>query len=117
MAPYLAKLYGERLVGQTHVFPNCQSTGANLTAKLHRICKAAGVDTWPKAWVNMRASCERDMLLNHTIDDCAGWLGHSPTTALRHYKRVVKEQRTREAGSALRLFKTPEPPEAKGEAS
>lgn len=117
VARHLHRLHEQRLVGQRFVFPNCQSSGANLTAKLHRICQAAEVPKWPKAWVNMRASCERDMLLNHPIDVVAGWLGHSPETALRHYKRVVKEQQTRDAGRALRLFKPADLPDVKGEAS
>lgn len=117
LAVHLKALYATRLVGQTHIFPNCQATGSALTAKLARICRDAGVEPWPKAWVNLRASCERDMLLHHPIDDCASWLGHSPETALRHYNRVVKDQRTREAGGALRLFKPPQQGEVKSEAS
>ncbi|MEN1682104.1 MAG: site-specific integrase [Planctomycetota bacterium] len=116
-ADQLTALRREALIGQTHVFPNCQANGSALTAKLNRICKAAKVEPWPKAWVNMRASAERDLLLNHPIDDVASWLGHSPQTALRHYNRVAKDQRTRDAGRALRVFKGGEEPEVKGEAS
>lgn len=117
IGPHLDALRKHALVGQTHVFPNCQSSGSALTGKLRRICGAAEVEPWPKAWVNMRASSERDMLLNHPIDDCAAWLGHSPETALKHYNRVAKDQRTRAAGRALRLFKPGSEGEVKGEAS
>ena len=82
-------------------------TGAAITGKIHRLCHQIGVETWPKMFVNLRASCERDLFkAGHAIDEIAAWLGHSPEMALRHYSRVVKEQKARAAGRALRAAKT-----------
>lgn len=117
LAPLLSESWEAAVVGQVLVFPNCQSRGPALTGKLRRICNAAGVEPWPKAWINLRASCERDLLEQHPIDVAASWLGHSPATALRHYNRVAKDRRTREAGEALRVVKQAAKPEVKSEAS
>lgn len=104
LRPYLLEASEQALVGQTHLFPNIQSSGAAITKRVYGMCKAAGLEEWPKLWVNMRASCERDWLDKYPIDVVATWMGHSPATALRHYSRVVKDQTTKQAsGGALRV--------------
>jgi hypothetical protein len=52
---------------------------------------------WPKPFVNMRASCERDLLKRYPIDAVAAWMGHSPEIALRHYNRVAREREAQAA--------------------
>jgi len=106
LAPYVTEAWDAAHVGQTLVFPNHQVTGAAITGRIHRLCRQIGVPTWPKTFVNLRASCERDLFkAGHPIDEIACWMGHSPEMALRHYSRVVKEQLAQKAGktvSALR---------------
>ncbi len=110
--PVLPYLYAhrERSEGEL-VFPSHQNTGAAITGRLATLCKKAGELLWPKPFVNMRASGERDALqAGHPIDVVAQWFGHSPEIALRHYNRVVKERQARSASGALRVGETTDDP-------
>ena len=58
-------------------------------------------------FVNLWASCERDPFkAGHPIDEIAAWMGHSPEMAIKHYNRVVKQQKAQASGSALRAMNT-----------
>lgn len=85
------------------VFPTLPSTSASLTDRLEGLCRKARIVLWPKPFVNMRASAERDMLRTLPIDQVTAYLGHSPTTALEHYSRVAKDLRATAEGRALHL--------------
>lgn len=104
--PYLYAL-SERCEDNTTLalmFPRHQKTGAAITGRLSALCRKAGEVLWSKPFVNLRASGERDALkAGHTIDDVSRWWGHSPEIALRHYRRVVKEQTAKLAAGALRV--------------
>jgi hypothetical protein len=50
-----------------------------------RIIKKAGVEQWPKLFVNCRASCEKDLMEVHRPDAVLAWIGHSARVALEHY--------------------------------
>ncbi len=102
VAPHLDAAWEAAHKGQKLIFPNQQSTNAAITGKIHRLCHRLGIPTWPRMFVNLRASCERDLLRQHPIDDVTAWLGHSAATALTHYSRVVKDQSTASVASALR---------------
>jgi integrase len=85
------------------MFPNHQTSGAAITGRLAVLCRKAGEVLWPKPMVNLRASAIHDaMTLNSDIYTVAPWFGHSPTISLRHYNRVVKERKARQAYDALR---------------
>lgn len=80
------------------MFPKHQTTGQAITGRLAVLCRKAGEVLWPKPFVNMRASAERDaMQAGHQFDKVAQWFGHSPAIAIRHYSRVVKEREARSA--------------------
>lgn len=89
------------------MFPRHQTTGAAITGRFAALCRKAGEVLWPKPFVNLRASAERDaMQAGHRFDKVAEWFGHSPAIAIQHYSRVVKE---REARSASGRFLPAEP--------
>ncbi len=89
--------------GATLVFPNLQISGAALTNRLECLCKKLGIVIWDKPWINIRASAEADILKTMPINEAAAILGHSPSTALKHYNRYAKELRAIAQGRALRL--------------
>lgn len=125
LEPLVTDVFEAALVGQTHALPHLGGvTGAAVTGRAQRACRAAGVVPWPKLWVNLRASCERDLLEKHPIDKVASWLGHSPMVALKHYSRVARQADASAAGtppdrreSLLRVDPVASQSEAKGEAS
>lgn len=84
-------IYDRAIVGQTLALPNLSAiTDTALTGRIKRAVQAAGVTPWQKPFVNLRASCERDLFKAHPIDDVCAWLGHSPLVALKHYSRAAK---------------------------
>jgi integrase len=89
--PHARALFDAAPVGQTLALPNLgQLSGAAITARARRAIVAAGVTPWPKLFVNLRASCERDLFSRYPIDDVCTWLGHSPSVALKHYRRTAQ---------------------------
>lgn len=88
--PHLAALWDKAAEGEPLVFPTlAKVTGAGISGRLDTALRKIGVALWPKPWVNLRASCERDLLAGHPIDKVAAWLGHSPEIALAHYNRAT----------------------------
>ena len=65
---------------------------ANLGSIFGGYVERAGLVPWPKIVNNLRASMETDLLDGKygtlSIQVIADWLGHSPKTMLRHYRRV-----------------------------
>lgn len=103
MRPFLDDAWEHAPEGAVLMFPRHQGTGAAITNRLESLLRKIGEPLIPKPMVNMRASAERDAFaMGHAPDQVAAWFGHSPTTALKHYSRVVKERQARAASKALR---------------
>lgn len=95
--------------GAEYAFPRLRElTGAAITKRAKALIARSEGPDWPKFWVNLRASCERDLLEEHPIDKVAAWMGHSPKTALLHYGRVDQQR------SASVASPTASPPTASG---
>lgn len=106
--PLSAELYrllleaSERAVeGAKLIFFDAPATNAAWNNRLEVACRRARIAMWQKPKINLRASCEYDWLRKHPIDEVAEWMGHSPETMLKHYKRVAKQRTAQVAGSAL----------------
>lgn len=76
------------------VFPRLGTLDSSqLSGRLQRLCREAGVALWAKPWINLRASCETDWQEEgRSIFETAEWMGHAPEIALRHYNRVAKDR-------------------------
>jgi integrase len=81
----LHDLFDAAQVGVEAVVPRLRYASANLRTMLHKIMTRAGVKPWPRAFHNMRASCATDWVERFPAHVVAGWLGHSPMIAARHY--------------------------------
>ncbi len=106
--PLAPELYSQLLeaseravVGGSRIFFACPNTNAAWNNRLEVACRRARLAMWEKPKINLRASCEYDWLRKHSIDEVAEWMGHSPETMLKHYKRVAKQRTAQVAGSAL----------------
>jgi integrase len=111
VVPYLLDAWEFAPNREELMFPRHQGSGAAITNRLASLCRKAGEVLWPKPFVNLRASAERDCLkAGHQIDKVAPWFGHSPIIALRHYNRVFKEREARAAAGDLRASTPPDDP-------
>ena len=92
--PHLEAAFEAAEEGATYVFPEKYRLraqgpggwgGANFRTQLLRIVRKAGVDSWPRLWHSLRASCESDLAQSFPLAIVAKWLGNTPSVALRHY--------------------------------
>ncbi len=74
--------------GESLVVPMAGRPGANLRTTAEKVIERAKVETWPRLFQNLRASCETDWVQKYPAHVCAKWLGHSPTIAAQHYLQV-----------------------------
>ena len=62
---------------------------ANLRTTLKKVIQRAGLETWPRLWHSMRASCETDLAREYPLAVVAKWLGNTQAVAMRHYVDVT----------------------------
>ena len=96
--PYLEAAWDEAPEGAEYVIPEeyrrrAQGPGgwanANLRTTLEKIVRRAGLETWPRLWHSMRASCETDLARQFPLAIVAKWLGNTQAVAMRHYVDVT----------------------------
>ena len=78
---------------ETRILPGVADGTVNLRTEFSRIVVRAGLRMWEKPFQNLRSSCETDWLemFPGRIAAVAGWMGHSPTVAMRHYAQVLPQ--------------------------
>ncbi len=84
----LADAFDAAATGERAVVPMAARPGANLRTTAEKVIERASVETWPRLFQNLRASCETDWVQTYPAHVCAKWLGHSPTIAAQHYLQV-----------------------------
>lgn len=86
---FLTRAFEQAPEGAEFVFSEVwRREGANRGTHLKRLIVRAGVQVWPKAWQNLRASAATEIAEKHPAHVCAAWLGHSITVAREHYLTV-----------------------------
>lgn len=88
---YLLELQEVAEIGEPLVFPNYQKSDIAIRNQLERLCRSIGIVMWPKPFINMRGSCETDLVESFPIHVVAAWVGHSPRIMQKHYVKVTKE--------------------------
>ena len=61
----------------------------NLRTQFTKIIRRAGFEPWPRLWVNLRSSCETELVQRFPAHVTAAWLGHTPEIAQQHYLQVL----------------------------
>lgn len=84
LRPYLEAARRDAKEGCEYVISRAEG-GPNLRRYAEQIIKKAGVQQWPKLFVNLRASCEKDLMEVHRPDAVLTWIGHSAQVHLQHY--------------------------------
>lgn len=85
LRPVLQRLFDDAEPGTEWVIPRLRDASMNLRTTFHKVIKRAGYTPWPRAFHNLRASCECDWVERFPNHVVASWLGHSPTIAAKHY--------------------------------
>jgi len=91
LAPYLEQVFDAAEPGTEHVITRYRNTSQNLSTKLRRILRKAGLTPWPKLYQNLRTTRQTeltDRLPAHVV--CA-WLGNSQPVAMKHYLQVTDD--------------------------
>lgn len=84
----LETLFDKAEPGTEAIVPRLRDPSMNLRTRFERIITKAGVKPWPRLFHNMRASCATDWVERFPAHVVAGWLGHSPLIAAKHYLQV-----------------------------
>lgn len=53
--------------------------------------RRAGVEPWQKLFINLRATRASELAEKFPAHVCAGWLGHSPAVAVKHYLMMTED--------------------------
>lgn len=81
----LLALFDQAEPGTEPVIPRLRDPRMNLRTHFRRIIARAGAKPWPRLFHNLRASCATDWVERFPAHVVAGWLGHTPLVAARHY--------------------------------
>ena len=96
--PYLEKAFEDAPEGAEFVLPEeyrKRATGpggwknTNFRTSFENIIRRAGLESWPRLWHSMRASCETDLARQFPLAVVAKWLGNTQAVAMRHYVDVT----------------------------
>ncbi len=64
---------------------------ANLRTTFEKIVKRTGLTPWPRLFHNLRASRETELVETYPLQVVTGWLGNTPSVAMRHYFMTTDE--------------------------
>ena len=100
LLPYLRAAFEEAEEGAEFVVTRCRDDAVNLRTTLGKIILRAGVEPWPKMFVNLRASRAIELrqagFPDHVVN---AWLGHTADVAAKFYLRVTEADFERAAGT------------------
>lgn len=89
LLPYLRQAFEEAPAGAEYVLSErYRRSGVNLGTQLKRIVRRAGLTPWPRAWHNLRASCQTELAARFPLHVVCHWLGNTTTVATQHYLSV-----------------------------
>jgi len=100
LRPYLVEAFEQAEPGAVYCISRHRVASANLRTTARKIIRRAGVQCWERTFQNCRASAEMEMTERFPLHVCASWLGHSQSTAMKHYLAVRDEDFTRAAHDA-----------------
>ena len=89
LRPYLQEAFDLAEVGSEYVVTICRDTNVNLRKRLASIITKAGMKPWPKLFINLRSTCETELVARWPVHVVCAWLGNSALIANRHYLQVT----------------------------
>lgn len=97
LLPYLRDAFEAAEPGERYVITQHRDRNANLRTQLVRIIARAGLDPWPKLFVNLRSTRLTELVESFPIHTVTSWLGNSPDVARKHYLQVTEDHYRRAA--------------------
>ena len=103
LRPYLEDLHELAPEGDEYVLPSLRKPGAtggwpvNLGTMFRKIIKRASLVPWPRAWHNLRSSCQTELTETFPSHVVTAWLGNSERIAEKHYLQVLDSHFARAA--------------------
>jgi len=88
LRPYLEAAFDAAEPGAVYVVPRARG-GRNLRRYAEQVLERASVPKWPKLFVNLRASCEIELLETYPAHVVFAWLGHTAAVARSHYLKTT----------------------------
>ena len=88
-AGHLRQAFDETPDGGLYVLPRRFHNEGYAYAGVLRAVERAGVTTWPKLFVNCRASRETELKREYPDHVVYSWIGHTEAVALEHYLMVT----------------------------
>ncbi len=95
--PYLRQAFDAAPAGSVHVLPARFHNEGYAYAGVLRAVERASVATWPKLFVNLRASRETELKREYPDHVVHAWIGNSKEVAEDHYLMVTDEDYERAA--------------------
>ena len=100
LLPHLLAAFEAAEPGQSFVITRYRSGNQNLRTQLLRIIGRAGLNSWPKLFVNLRSTRETELVERFPVHVVTAWLGNSPDIARRHYLQTTDEHFARAVSEA-----------------
>ena len=91
LLPYLRDAFEQAKPGAIHCIERHRIASANLRTTIRRFIVRAGLTPWERTLQNLRSSREVELSEQYPMKTVTAWLGHSLTTAAKHYLSVPKE--------------------------
>ena len=91
LRPYLEQAFEAAPAGSVYCIGRYREPDQNLRTQLCRILRRAGVQQWPKLFVNLRSSRETDLNNEYPQHVVCKWLDNSPAVAMKHYLQITDE--------------------------
>jgi len=92
LRPFLEAAWDAAEKKQDYVLPMARDPSQNFRQQLERLIARAGVKQWPKLYVNLRASCIRDLPADcRDVKMVAKWMGNSEKVIMKHYLAIDDE--------------------------
>lgn len=93
----LSEAWEQAEPGAEYVINRYRGTGTNVRTQFERIIRKAGIEPWPKPWMNCRASRATELAEHYPSHVAAQWLGHTERVADAHYRQTTEEHFTNAA--------------------
>ena len=89
LKPYLEQAFEQAQTGSEYCIGRYREPNQNLRTQFGRILRRAGVQQWPKLFVNLRSSRETELNNEFPQHVVCKWLDNTPDVAKKHYLQIT----------------------------
>ncbi|UCD53598.1 MAG: site-specific integrase [Phycisphaerales bacterium] len=97
LRPYMVEAFERAAPGAVYCISRHRVASANLRTTARKIIRRAGLQCWERTFQNLRASAEMELTERFPLHVVSAWIGHSTSTAMKHYLAVRDEDFQRAA--------------------